>query len=104
MKDLLDPEVFFDGDLSDSAFWHSQITGRSQEIQVLWTNDPYDDSPLHQGSEPLIQVHESFARIMTVGDRIVIDRGDYEVREISPFDADGFAIAALFRNGYIGNS
>ena len=96
MKDLFEPEAFFDGDMSTPAAWYSYTTGQQVEMEVIWRNDPFFDTPVHEAAEPEIEVHESFARHMQQGDRLIIESVDYEVRAIMPFDSEGFAASHAY--------
>ena len=98
MRDLLPPEDFFDGDLSVHGSWLSKITGLRRDIPVIWTNDPYEIRPDHEGSRPMIEVHDSFAAEMRQEDEITIEAVRYRVRHMDPFDSEGYAQAELMND------
>jgi hypothetical protein len=96
MKELFDFSVFSDEGVSESAQWYCVTRRSSVGIRVIFTSEPFIERPSWEALEPEVMIHEDQGAVAQ-GDRLTILGKQYEVRDISPPDSEGFMSARLIR-------
>lgn len=96
MKELFDFSVFADEGVSEPARWFSKTTNEDSDIRVIFRNDSFLEEAQWEATDPTVDIHVNQGDVKQ-GDRLTIDSIEYEVRDITPADSEGFRVARLIK-------